>query len=129
MARLYVASKFGARAHTIRFCDDAIAAGHQITHNWALAATNAADDDLTDAQARGHAIMDLRGVFDCKVFVLFADDPAIYGALVEFGYALSMACQKFVIAPYRRSIFNYLEGVKVFEDENAVRKQLNMPEI
>jgi hypothetical protein len=133
--RLYVACRFGAYQRVRVFCDDALAAGHVITHDWTRTAVFGPDGHplsmdegaLSAEQAWQYAHDDLQhGVGEAQAVVFLADEGNFCGALIEYGYALARSVPVLLVAPWRPSIFWHSPRTTLLPDENAARDLLGM---
>jgi hypothetical protein len=129
--RFYVATAYPNKMVAQRFIDDLLAAGYIVTHDWTRT-EQAAKPTGEDRRLYGDA--DFDGASQCDTLVLLGDADFLYGALIEVGIALASGVEVLVAGPVRRdSVFFYLSpdraDVKMFENENAVRYHLGLPEL
>lgn len=132
--KLYVMCRFGAYGRVRAFCDDARAAGHEITHDWTRTAEfgddghplSADEGALEPNVAWGHAADDVRGIDAADACVFLADEGGYCGALIEYGYALAINVPVYLVAPWRPSIFWQSPRTMILPDETAVRDMLGM---
>jgi hypothetical protein len=86
--KVYVASKFENKERVREIMYLLQQVGHTITYDWTRCEVN----------NREQAILDLRGVADCDVFVgIFEEDVTYKGALVELGAALSVGKPVYIL--------------------------------
>lgn len=86
--KCYVASKFENKRTVQQYMDLLKQAGCLITHDWVAA----------DIASRKQAMLDLRGVADCDVFIgIFDQEVAYKGALVELGAALALGKPVYIV--------------------------------
>lgn len=99
--KLYVASKFENYREVEEFEDWAIGCGHVITYSWTPTAEAVLDGPRPGniPSRESCALDDFRGVKDCHVFVLLLW-PGLQGALVEFGMALAMGKEVWLVGEY-----------------------------
>lgn len=90
--KVYVATKFEAKAIARRMMEFLRARGYSITHDWTT------EDAANTDEMESCAIEDARGVFDADVLVIIPR-PGCRGAWVEFGIAL--ACRKPIVVVSR----------------------------
>lgn len=107
---VYVATKFENKKTAKEYMDLLKQAGHTISHDWANA----------EEVSRKQALMDLRGVADCDVFVgIFDKELAYKGALVELGAALALGKPVYIIGEWsgiHECIFFRHPGIRFGED-------------
>lgn len=133
--KLYIASRFGNYERVRAFVDDAIAAGHTITHDWTRTEEfdewghpSAGDgSQLSRADQARHAQADLDAAAAADVVVLLPI-PDMAGAYMECAHALAHGKQVWVAGPGRFLIFWALPAVTVLPDELAAREALGMVE-
>lgn len=85
------------------------------------------DAELTDDQARGHALADLQGVSEAELIWFLWPQNHSAGAFVEFGYALSLKNNTVLVSgEHSACIFTRLADFRSTTDENALELVLNL---
>lgn len=113
--RFYVAGKFEEKEAVRAVQRGLIERKHQITHDWTGEDSSGLEGDKLEAYFRECAERDYEGVMDANAIVLLNHDRA-FGAMVEFGIALSMGIDIHVIGPkVRDCIFFHMDGIQFYE--------------
>lgn len=77
----------------------------------------ASDEVLPDAECKRYATLDIEGVKGADILILLADLDGYTGSYIEFGAAVATGTKVIVVAPAKRSIFWYLDGVAIVDTQ------------
>jgi hypothetical protein len=107
--KIYVAGKFEEKKRVQEVMNLLRAVGHTITHDWSV---------VSEASKRSQAVLDMRGVIDCDVFVgVFEKDLPYRGAHSELGAALVLGKPVYLLGKWaNKNIFTYHPNVRKGQD-------------
>lgn len=114
--RVYIAGRFGRREEFRKYGKELEAAGHASVSSWLY--SDEPDEDagnMPASERSDFAVKNMQDVAKCHVLFAFTEEEGAKGASrggrhVEFGAALAMNKEVFVIGP-RENLFHYLPGL------------------
>lgn len=130
---IYIAARFSRRPECNALAQRLKALGHSITSRWVKpdsdhVAPTGLSAQAADKERTRFALEDMEDVLACDAMVSLMEEPRSNsrgGRHVEFGVALGLCKQVFIIGP-RETVFHHLPYVTQFDNEDDFLMYISM---